>query len=233
MRKLILTGIFLFTGLMLSAQITARGNLDIRTIDINQKALAFGLTEAQFELIKDQAYANPEFVRGVIFQDNKPIRAGVPMRYNAHADEIEIKNDPNSSEVSSLVRNPDIFVKIGEIFYVLIPFEGSVEKGSYFNVLHEGDVYSLYKKITATYREGRTAKTNYESDVPPSFQKETIYYLVENNNFLQLPDRKSRLERVFTSNNKEMANFIKSNKLDLRNEKDLIQVVAHFDSLHK
>lgn len=233
MRKLILTGIFLFTGLMLSAQITARGNLDIRTIDINQKALAFGLTEAQFELIKDQAYANPEFVSGVIFQDNKPIRAGVPMRYNAHADEIEIKNDPNSSEVSSLVRNPDIFVKIGEIFYVLIPFEGSVEKGNYFNVLHEGDVYSLYKKITATYREGRTAKTNYESDVPPSFQKETIYYLVENNNFLQLPDRKSRLERVFTSNNKEMANFIKSNKFDLRNEKDLIQVVAHFDSLHK
>lgn len=234
MKKIILSGIFLFSGFMMSAQVSGTLGADIysRTIDINQKNLAFGLSEAEFELVKDQAYANPEFVSGVIFQDNKPIRAGVPMRYNAHADEIEIKSDPNASEVGSLVKDPNIFVKMGDQFYVLIPYKGSIERGSYFNVLHDGDNYSLYKKVTATFKEGQPAQSTYSRDTPPSFQKETTYYLVEKDNFLELPRSRNRLQRVFTSGKKEMSDYIKNNKLDLRKEKDLAKAVEHFDSLH-
>lgn len=47
----------------------ANSNFDfyLRTIDIDQKDLTFGLTEAEFILIKDDAYANSNFMVGNIY----------------------------------------------------------------------------------------------------------------------------------------------------------------------
>src|SRR5690606_15992889 len=86
-------------------------NYDIysRTIDINQKSLAFGLTEAEFNSIKDEAYANPNFVQGKIFQEDQLIKDDVPMRYNAFADEIEIKKNTSDISYSALIKDPNIF----------------------------------------------------------------------------------------------------------------------------
>lgn len=207
------------------------GSIYTRTIEINEKALAFGLSEEQFNLIKDHAYANPGFVPGIIYQDNKPIKADVPMRYNAYADEIEIKQHKTSADYGALVKDPNIFVKTGTQFYVFVPYEDSNEKGGYFNVLKEGDRYQLYKKITATYKEGVPSKSSYSKATPPSFAKTTTYYLVDNGTFLQLPNGKSNLQRAFTDIDGRMSNYIKENKIDLTNEMQLSRAVEYLDKL--
>ena len=68
MKKIILTATFaLVTGSIFSqARQSSYTSVFDRTIDINQKSLAFGLTEAEFNAIKDEAYANPTFVKGNI-----------------------------------------------------------------------------------------------------------------------------------------------------------------------
>lgn len=231
MKKLILTGMILFAGISSFSQSRDIGfDIHSRTIDINQKSLAFGLTEAEFEAIKNDAYANADFIPGTIYQDNKPIKTGVPMRYNAYADEVEMKAS-NGAE-SALIKDPNIYVKMGDQFYVLVPFEGSNEKGGYFNVMHEGERFSLYKKVKAVFREAKVAESTYARDTPPSFAKTTTYYLIDNGTFYQLPNRKAQIQKVFDKSQKEMKDFIKDNKLDLSKESDLIRATEYYDSLH-
>ncbi|MGO3181360.1 MAG: hypothetical protein ACTIJ9_00865 [Aequorivita sp.] len=201
------------------------------TININEKALAFGLTEAEFETIKDEAYANPEFVEGNIYQGENLIKSEVPMRYNAYADEIEIKKSPYDENYSALTKNPDIFVKMGNDLYLFVPFEGSNAKGGYFNVLNDGKTYDLYKKVTSTYNEPKKAQTTYGRDTPPGFSKSVVYYLVEDGSFMEMPNRKSKILKMMNEKKSEMKTFIKENKLDLDKEGDLIKAVKHFDSL--
>ena len=202
-----------------------------RTIDINQKALGFGLTEAEFELIKDDAYANPNFISGNIYQEDQLIKSGVPMRFNAFADEIEIKQNPSDKAYSALVKDPSIFVKMGTDLYVLVPYKGSNEKGGYFNVLYDGKTYDLYKKTKADFREAVKSETTYGRDTPPSFSKNTTYYLVEDGRFLEMPSSKNKILNMMDSKGSEMKEFIKKNKLDLNKEQDLINAITHFDSL--
>jgi hypothetical protein len=202
-----------------------------RTIDINQKSLAFGLTEAEFNAIKDEAYANPTFVKGNIYQEDQLIKSDVLMRYNAYADEIEIKKNPTDEAYSALIKDPNIFVKIGTDIYLFVPFEGSNEKGGYFNVLSDGKMYDLYKKTKSIYREPRKARTSYERDVPPSFSKTTTYYLVKDGTFLEMPNTSSRILKMMNKKEKEMKKYIKENDLDLDKEADLIKAVTYFDSL--
>ena len=153
------------------------------------------------------------------------------MRYNAYADEIEIKKNPTDEAYSALIKDPNIFVKIGTDIYLFVPFEGSNEKGGYFNVLSDGKMYDLYKKTKSIYREPRKARTSYERDVPPSFSKTTTYYLVKDGTFLEMPNTSSRILKMMNKKEKEMKKYIKENDLDLDKEADLIKAVTYFDSL--
>lgn len=204
--------------------------LNNRNIDLQEKWQAFGVTEAKFNAIKDNAYANPEFIKGNVFQNDQLMQKDVPLRYNSYSDEIEIKNG-SSSEYGALIRDPSIFVKVLKDNYVLIPYEGSNEKGAYFSILTDGKNYDLYKKVKSTFNQPYVAKTSYERDRDPSFTKTTTYYLVQNGKFYELPDSKSKILKVMDKKKKEIKSYIKVNNLDLDNEDDLIKLVNYFDSL--
>jgi hypothetical protein len=232
MKKLIFICFLAITTTPMVAQ-RASSNFDIykTTININQRALAFGLTEAQFEAIKDEAYANPNFLEGNIYQGENLMKSGVAMRYNAFADEIEIKKNPTDTEYGALIKDPDIFVKLLNDIYVFVPYEGSNEKGGYFNVLNDGKTYDLYKKVTSVFNEPKDARNNYERETKPSFSKSTTYYLVQDGTFLEMPNSKSRILKMMDKKKSEMKTFIKENNIDLDNESHLIKAVSYFDSL--
>ena len=234
MRKILLIGLCaLSSSGVFSQPANSQYEYDVysRTIDINQKSLAFGLTEAEFETIKDNAYANPNFITGNIYQEDQLIKSGVPMRFNAYADEIEIKRSPSDETYSALVKDPSIYVKMGTDLYLLVPYKGSIEKGGYFSVLYDGKTYDLYKKTKTTFREAKEAKSTYERATPPSFIKTTTYYLVEDGRFLEMPSSKKKILKMMDSKQSEMKEFIKKYRIDLEKEADLINAIIHFDSL--
>lgn len=231
MKKILIMGFITLTVFSGYAQDNSNYDIYARTIDINQKSLAFGLTEAEFDAIKDEAYSNPNFLQGKIFQGDQLIKDDVPMRYNAFADEIEIKKNNTSENYSALIKDPNIFVKILKDIYVFVPFQGSNEKGGYFNVLSDGKTYDLYKKTTAIFREPRKARTTYEKDMPPSFVKTTIYYLVQNGTFLEMPNSKSKVLKMMSKKKNEIKDYIKQNNLDIDKETDMIKLVSYFDSI--
>jgi len=208
-------------------------NYDIfsRTIDLNQKSLAFGMTEAEFNTIKDEAYLNANFLVGNIYQDDKLLKNNVPMRYNAYADEIEIKNHVAEENYGALIKDPSIYVKINQDIYVFIPYEDSNEKGGYFNILADGKAYDLYKKTTAVFLKPEKAQTSYQRDTPPSFDKTAKYYLVKEGTFYELPSSNAKLLNMMDSKKNEVKAYIKENNLDLEKEIELVKAITYFDSL--
>ena len=228
MKKIIFT---VSLALMTVSMFSQYNSIYNRTIDINQKALAFGLSEAEFESIKHEAYANPNFLQGNIYQGDQLIKSDVLMRYNSYADEIEIQKNSYDKSYSALTKSPDIFVKIIKDLYVFVPYEGSNEKGGYFNVLSDGKVYDLYKKTKSVYREPKKAETSYGRDIPPSFVKSTIYYLVQNGTFYEMPNNKSKVIKMMDKKKTEIKTYINQHKINLEKESDMIKLVSYFDSL--
>lgn len=212
----------------------ANGNYDLylRTINIDEKETSFGLTKAEFNAIKNDAYVNSTCIAGNIYQDENLLKSGILMRYNAYADEIEIAEDlGKKSKYGALTKDESIFVKIANDIYVFVPYNGSNEKGGYFNVLAEGKTYNLYKKTISYFREPQKAKTSYGSNTSAAFDKTTKYYLVKKGEFFELPTGKARLLKVMDSKKDEVVKFIKENKLEVDNESDFIKVFTYFDSL--
>ena len=232
MKKILILGIAALSAISGYSQAN-NSNFDMysRTIDLNVKSQSFGLTEAAFNAIKDEAYVNPEFVSGKIYSIDQLLQDNVQMRYNAYADEFEIRKNNFDESYSALIKDPEIMVEMGGDVYVLVPLNGNNEKGGYFNVLNDGKTYDLYKKTTATFREPRTARTNYERDTPPSFSKTTTYYLVENGTFLEMPSKKSKILKMMDKKKNEIKDYIKENNLDIEKEADMIKVVSYFDSI--
>lgn len=211
----------------------ANSNYDLylRTIEVDEKATSFGLGEDEFKAIKNDIYVDSNFKVGDIFQDENLIKAKIPMRYNAYADEIEIKNHASEENYGALIKDPSIHVTIDKDNYVFAQYEGSNEKGGYFNILVDGKTYDLYKKTVAVYKEPKKAKTSYDQDTPASFEMTTKYYLVQDDQFIELPKKKTKVLQALKLDTVEVMNYIKENKLDPDKEPDLIKIVAYFDSL--
>ena len=219
---------------MFSQANNAAYNLNTRRIDMEQSRAAFGLTEEEFTNVKGSPYANEKFISGSIFKDDRPVLTKVFLRYNIFSDEIEVQKSSNSSEDSyqALVKDPDMFVKIANDIYVFVLFEESVEKGSYFSIISEESNFDLYKKSEVDYSAPFYARTSYERDRPASFNLANSYYLVAKNGaFYELPSNKSKISKVMGKKEKEVKSFIKKNRLDIKNEKDLIKLVKYYNSL--
>jgi hypothetical protein len=189
----------------------------------------YGIVEAKLHTIKGSPYDNPLFLPGNIYSSNEIVGAGVMLRYNIFADEIEIK-DPTSDSYSSLIKSPEFFAKINNDLYMYV----LGENGGYFKVLTEGKNYDLYKKSTVIYRDVVPPKDPYSRETPAQFTRNDIYYIVsKGGSFYELPNNRKKFVSIFKSNQKEIDQYIKKNKIDLKDEKDMIKVMNHIDSLIK
>ncbi|WP_339610020.1 hypothetical protein [uncultured Planktosalinus sp.] len=178
-------------------------------------------------------YTNDNYLAGEIYHKNKLVAENVPLRYNALVDEMEFKPkfETPDSESSALLKSPEIDVRIGSKVFVFVPYQGGVEKGGYFEVLRRGESYDLFKKYNKRYVPEQPAKTSMTKDRPAKFIDNPIYYIVRGDGkFIELPDKSNKFSKLFSGNEKEIKNYIKSKNLDLKNEGDLIKVVSYLDT---
>lgn len=219
---------------LLSTPIFAQryGEWETRIIDIEQYRESFGLNAQELAELEGSPYEIKAFTPGSLFDKDNLVKKNTMLRYNIFADEIEIKDDPAKEEYFALLKSPDYSAKISNNTYVFVPLSGSVEKGGYFIVLSMGNKYDLYKKMEVTYHRPVYAKSSYDKDKPASFTNSAVYYLVDKGGTLyELPASRSKIAKVFANRKKEIEGYIKSNQLNLNDEKDLIKLVNFYNSL--
>ncbi|WP_405413062.1 hypothetical protein [Maribacter sp. Asnod1-A12] len=186
---------------------------------------------------KGSPYLNEEFIHGEVIVNGKVEEIG-KMRYNAYRNEVEILDDISEDSYYSLLKRVYIHVEIGGKRYKIFTYIDTDKsiKTSYFTDLNEGKLKLLFKP-EALLKQARSPSTSYEKYSPPTYVWNSSYYLLDETN----PDGENHAVKVrltknqileFTGSKKEeMKIYIKNNKLNLRQEKDVISFLNYFNSL--
>ena len=181
------------------------------------------------------AYENDEFENGYVFKNGRILASNVALRYNAKRDEVEVKSSLTTSNENArvLLKKSDVYIKIMNKVFVYSPVHEGMNKAGYFLVLHEGDNYALYKKLSKKFIEGRESVNSITRDTPPAFKNIETYYLVdkESGNFTLFPKSRKGKLNVFTQNKKEIKEYVKSERLNINKDYALKKLVNYYDSL--
>ena len=183
---------------------------------------------------KGTPYNNPSFLLGNIYKEGKLLADNIAIRYNAVADEMEIKQILNSDDENArvLTKSQDIYVKIVDDIYVFVPYQGGVENGGYFQVIFEGSQIALYKKHIKDFKPEKKATSSITKTLPAVFKDKPVFYLVtKSGKFYQMPKSRSKKLKVFGEKQNQMKAFTKQNNLDLNKQEDLLTAVKYYDSL--
>ena len=183
---------------------------------------------------KGTPYNNPSFLLGNIYKEGKLLADNLAIRYNAVADEMEVKQILNSDDENArvLTKSQDIYVKIVDDIYVFVPYQGGVENGGYFQVIFEGSQIALYKKHIKDFKPEKKATSSITKTLPPVFKDKPVFYLVtKSGKFYQMPKSRSKKLKVFGEKQNQMKAFTKQNNLDLNKQEDLLTAVKYYDSL--
>ena len=183
---------------------------------------------------KGTPYNNPSFLLGNIYKEGKLLADNLAIRYNAVADEMEVKQTLSSDDENArvLTKSQDIYVKIVDDIYVFVPYQGGVENGGYFQVIFEGSQTALYKKHIKDFKPEKKATSSITKTLPPVFKDKPVFYLVtKSGKFYQMPKSRSKKLKVFGEKQNQMKAFTKQYNLDLNKQKDLLTAVIYFDTL--
>jgi len=192
-----------------------------------------GIDFKETESYTGTPYNDPNYLLGNVYKNDELWATGVALRYNAMADEIEIKESLSTDDAQAkvLTKTPDVFVKIVNDIYIFAPYKGGVEEGGYFIVLFEGDKIGLLKKPKKKFSPEQKARTSITRDLLASFRDKPVYYIVdEKGKYYELPSSRNKKLKVFGSNKDAIKRYVSEKRLDLNNEKDLLRVIKHYDT---
>lgn len=167
--------------------------------------------------IGGNAYYNDTFVSAKIENATTLIN----VRYNKYTDTMEILKDgsiyilPKTEKYSKIeyVNSPD----------VLVYLDSGEMQGYYFELVP--GKYRLLKKLKSEFRPEVPAVNSFTSAVAPRFENiNPVYYFEINNQFVKVPKNTKDFVNQFSANKDEIAEFIKSNKLKINQETDLIRI---------
>ncbi len=181
--------------------------------------------------IKGSPYLNKEFIKGNIITKDNIVYENVPLRYNIYNDDIEFE----MSEGAYLaISNPKKMkeIHIGEeVFIYAIKRQKKGEQYGYYKLVEDGEIQML-SRFNIVFKEA-TNTTGYKAAEPPQFNRNAnSHYIKIGTKEPQQLSKKKEIEKVFGAKSKEILAFIKKEKLNIRKEQDLKELVQHLNSSH-
>jgi hypothetical protein len=223
------------SGQLANMQMSAGGgNNDIVSYllgDIKDAKEKRKLSESE---IQGSAYTSDSFLPGKLYHKDK-FESNVFYRYNAYAEEIEIKstNTPDA-QVNALLRDKNISLTDAEgkpmSFKTFIDKKGLTQNG-YLTQLKTGK-YTLYKRSDVKFTQPQKAQNSFIAATPARFSKFTEYYLELDgrNRIDELELKKAKLLKLVDDADKESLKLhLKENKLKVKDENDIINLLSFLD----
>lgn len=169
-----------------------------------------------------------EFTRGYIIMQGKKI-PNIELRYNAYKDKIEIK----ISEEKIYETNPtneNEFIIRGHHFVKGTYADRNAVKTGYLECLSCSDQVKLYKRYYKIYEEAKQAQTGYHKNTPPKLKdREELYIQFEGmDHAVELESSNRKILEQIAPLGSDINKYIKEERLKLKREEDLIQVIDHF-----
>jgi len=184
--------------------------------------------------IKGTPFQNDDFQPGSILNDNQVLISSIVLRYNAFQDEFQIKKSVNESNdnIQALLKKTNVYIKVSNDIYAFKTPVPNEIAGGYYQILVEGNNLDLYKKNSKKYIEGAESVNMMTGNHASRLVDESFYFVVNSTGkFVELPSSKNKkIETIAGSQKNELKKYIKSAKLNIKNEEDLIKAIEFFNS---
>ena len=188
----------------------------------------------RYEGVKGSPYVLKDFSPGEVFLKTKNKVAVKELNYNCFENEI-VYMDP-ATKVIRLINKfqVDLFtIQVENKTLTFVPIRLEADAAIIFvEVLYNksSTVYKVYEKdwVKANYEGGYSADRKYDEFV----DKYDLYFLKHGENALYKSKKsKKHVIAAFPEHEKEISSFIKSNKLNLKEDQSLIRLLEYYDTL--
>jgi len=183
--------------------------------------------EKKYMDIEGTPYYYKTWVKADLYDINGQILENVDVNYNGATGKFEsIRDDYNFIELNNALYNK-IIVNQGIEADVFINF---LEYGdeAYYRLIYKGDDFSYFSKFWARIKKEEIP--NYgQSSTKERFSNSEEYYFLKEDKLAKV--KRNSKDIVKYLNNKSINNYIKSNKLNIKNDKDLQKLFRYYDSL--
>lgn len=180
--------------------------------------------------IEGSPYLNDEFIEGTLFTTSKTRYEKIPLRYNIYNDQIEIRSD--DGEVMGLTV-PDVVEKLefGEYHLEYVPYmSGSNKVKRGFFVVEEKGHAALYSRPQINFEKAKPAGA-YQDPQPPKFvRRSDEYYIRVGKEAAKPVFRKRDIEEAFPDHKKEVASFVKKNRVRPNKPEGLKELVKYYNN---
>lgn len=183
--------------------------------------------------VKGSPYENEKFASGKLIDEVTGKTQNCFLRLNVITDELEIKDDLSSSKITSMIKSKGIYAVSQGKEYRLNNFI-STEGKSYNRIsicLLKSKPYSIYKYIEKEFIAEQKAQTSYQKDKPAELKSTSEYFIEKNGTLIPFKLSRKKLIKALPENQKTLEKYIKKNKLDIKDEADLIKALKYYNSL--
>ncbi|APY08744.1 hypothetical protein BWZ20_10700 [Winogradskyella sp. J14-2] len=181
--------------------------------------------------IKGSPYINDEFS---IVKISQVKDSTYYARYNAFTHEMQIQTDTAKTlALDASVTYEVKFLKSNKTYKSLSYVNRyNITVNRFLVVLLENDKCSLYKEEHIEYHEKEEATTNYGSEKPARYERaDDVYFIKINNELKPIPTKKKQFLKFFPNKEKELKSYMKDQKLNPKNEVDLIKIIEYLTSI--
>ncbi|WP_234110776.1 MULTISPECIES: hypothetical protein [Chryseobacterium] len=183
-----------------------------------------GKTKIKYSDISGIPYYTPGFVNARVGDTS----SFVPIRYNSFLDTIEIMDKNEVYEIPREESYPKFTFDKSNLKLVLVNTYDEFA-GYFFEIA--GGKNRILKKIQTKYYDAVPAPNSLISAIPARFEtQKPIYFLKTDDEFIRLPKNAKDLPALLPARKAELESFIKSNKIKINDEADLIKLAAFLNS---
>ena len=214
-------------GLHSNMAISQNQGLDLAEIDLNIKNISTTV------LAEGSPYITEEFLSLKLEDFTTKIYSG---RYNAYNGEMEIKL--SDDKIIALDNNADYtitFIASNKKYKTYTYKDADLNlQREFLVVVSKDSSFTLLKKEHIKFQDKVKPKSSYDKEKPAKFIKANdTYYLNFENNTRVLSLNKKQFLSSFPKTEVQLKSYIKKNKLSLKDENDLIKIVAYLSSISK
>ncbi len=159
------------------------------------------------------------------------------LRYNAVNDEMEIeseqsKNPTINKNISGLVIT---FIKDNKSYNAMTYFndQGNSTVGFLVPLTDKNQNVKLYLKERIAFYQGQPAKSSYQDAKSPKFDRvsDMFFIAIKNEIAKPLSSNKKEIAALFPNHEKDILNYISSEKLNVKKQGDLIKLAGYLNQL--
>jgi len=211
-----------------SAQVLAKSKADYNKQIGWQSRLFNGIKYVEYKpgYRGNAYYQSGEFQNATLHYDDVDLY-DVPILYDLYREMVVIKYAGDTSYVSLINNKLDKFIICNHTFIRIDADKDQKEiKTGFYELLYNGKS-QLLKKYSKDIQQERSGL-----NIQDVFNEHTAYFLLKNNSYYSVSGKRSLLN-LFKDKKKEIDNYIKLNKIDFSDNKELamVKVASYYDQL--